>query len=274
VTAPSVARLLISHITLRGPELRQLYEIIRERPEVLYEDLVRSVVAPVAARDPFGLEEATLREALNFLLVAGMVEQRGSARRKASFSAAPSPPDSDIGIPLMLLNRIGQLADERQRAIGLVHRHLVDRDALAFTLAGLRDDIERGPYGHLFAWTGEKIGFWAHLAAYLGLVRRLEREVEGLVVPQPSLVLGALGLALSDGSVSASLDTCLRAIDRAYFACFTRAGRVHRGLAQTLIALHRMGHIHLTHRSDATHSVLLGDWRVSEFRLAEREAVR
>ena len=88
MSTPSLGRLLVSHITLRGPELRQLYELIEARPDISYDDIAAATTAVVLA-SAFGLEEAPLREALNFLLVAGMVEQIGPSRRKAIFRATP-----------------------------------------------------------------------------------------------------------------------------------------------------------------------------------------
>lgn len=262
-------RLLISHITLRGPEIRQLYQVISEQPGIGYGDLKDSCMASASAGDLFGLQEATLREALDFLVTAGMVEQDGSARRKACFRATLDQPC--VCFPLLLLHHVGMLADERQQAISLIHRQLVMQDVLATTLTQLRDDAERGPYASLFAWTGEKIGFWGHLAASLGLVRRLEREAELLVVPQLNLLAAALEWATERDLSSSSLSASLQAIDNTFFACFTGTGRVHRGLAQALVALHRRARIQLTHHSDSAQSVLLGEWRVSDVRLPIRE---
>src|SRR5690606_19194380 len=69
MSAPSLGRLLISHITLRGPELQQLYAQIAARPGISYPELAAAAVPASAARDPFDLGEAPLAEALNFLLV-------------------------------------------------------------------------------------------------------------------------------------------------------------------------------------------------------------
>src|SRR5262245_18263972 len=90
---PPVGRLLISHIKLRGPELRQLYQVISRRLDISYEDLRHSCVVPVTSEDVFGLQEATLRETLDFLVSAGLVDQQGSARRKANFRVTPALPN-------------------------------------------------------------------------------------------------------------------------------------------------------------------------------------
>ncbi|MEI7769626.1 MAG: hypothetical protein WCI67_06545 [Chloroflexales bacterium] len=176
--------------------------------------------------------------------------------------------------------------------------------------------MERGALRDLFAWTGEKLLLWAHLSAFIGLVRRSERSPELLIVPQPSLILDALrwaahpsskpdevkgvfcgegqalsaplpegtrgvfcgeGQALSAplpeggppqlGGEGLSLAAALTQIDAEIFACFTARGRVHRGLAQTLLAMERLGHIRMTHHADAARSLLLGDRRVSEVAL-------
>ena len=56
MSAPSLGRLLISHITLRGLELAQLYAFIAERPGVSYDELTNALM-PVGASDSlFGLE--------------------------------------------------------------------------------------------------------------------------------------------------------------------------------------------------------------------------
>jgi hypothetical protein len=53
-------------------------------------------------------------------------------------------------------------------------------------------------------------------------------------------------------------------IDANLFACFTSRGRVHGGMAQTLLALDRLGRVRLSHSADAARSLLLGDRRVSD----------
>jgi hypothetical protein len=262
MTTPSLGRLLISHIPLRGPELCQLYALIAAHPGISYADLAAQLVVSRDDDDAFGLAEAPLREALNFLLVARLVEQQGSSRFKASFQATPLLPDTPF--PLLLLYHIHQHEDERQRAPVLIYRQLVSEDTLATSASTLRDQMERGAYRDLFVWTGEKIGFWLHLCHYLGLIRRLERSTEVLMVPQPALVLTALDWTQRQVGADVSLAACLRLIDDTFFACFTRRGRVHRGLAQTLLAMESLGQVRLTHRADAAHSLLLGERRISE----------
>jgi hypothetical protein len=265
VSTPSLGRLLISHITLRGPEIHQLYALIAAHTGISYEDLFIRQVPANPGVCPFGLDDALLREALNFLLVAGLVTQQGESRRKARFHATPLLPG--IPFPLLLLRHIRRHSDDRQQAIGLVHRQLIETDTLAVTAPSLRDAVERGPYGRLFAWTGEKITLWTHLAAYLGLIRRLERSTEILIVPQLHLVLAGLQWAAERNTDTCAVDTALKSIEENFFYCFTSRGQVHPGLGQSLVALHRLGKISLTHTSDAAQSVLLGDWRVSELRI-------
>ena len=89
MTAPSLGRLLISHITLRGPELAQLYALVLAQPCISYDVLAQTLLPDWTGSSAFGLEDATLREALNFLLVVGMLAQDGLSRRKASFRATP-----------------------------------------------------------------------------------------------------------------------------------------------------------------------------------------
>src|SRR5262249_12586904 len=147
MSTPSLSRLLISHITLRGPELRQIHTLIEERPGINYDDLAATVIPAVPPTD-FGLEEAPLREALNFLLVARLVEQQGPSRRKASFHATPLL----AGAPftLLLLHHIQAHRDERQRAPALIYRQLVSDDVLAITPSVLREQMERGAHRNLF----------------------------------------------------------------------------------------------------------------------------
>ncbi len=265
-TSPSLGRLLISHITLRGPELGQLYDLVAGRPDISYAELAAALTPAGASRDAFGLAEAPMAEALNFLLAAGLVAQDGPARRRASFVATPLL----AGAPftLLLLHHIQSHCEERQRAPALMYRELVAADALALTAAAIREQMERGALRSLFAWTGEKVTFWTHLAHYLGLVRRLDRSQEVLVVPQPRLVLDTLRWAARDATAaplpaSAALDT----IDRIFFACYTGRGRVHRGLAQALAVLERSGSLRVAHSADAARSLMLGDRRVSELYL-------
>src|SRR5262249_41378251 len=161
------------------------------------------------------------------------------------------------------LHHIQAHDDERQRAPALIYRQIVADDTLAITSAALREQMERGAHRQLFTWTSEKISLWGHLAAYVGLIRRSEREAELLIGPQPGLALEALRWAATHVE-GPSLDALLEAIDITLFACFTSRGRVHRGLAQALLALERRGDIRLTHSADAARSLTLGERRVSE----------
>lgn len=260
MTTPTLNRLLISHITLRGPELYQLYTHIHNHPGRSYPELVAHFVPAGVGNDDFSLSEATLREALNFLLVANLVEQRGNSRFKATFAATPLLTDAHFS--LLLLYHIRMHSDERQRAPVLIYQQLAAEDVLTTTSPVLRDQMERGNNQNLFAWTGEKIGFWLHLFSFLGLVRRPERSNEMLILPQLSLVLAALNWAQTHAAVS--LASCLEMLDATFFACFTARGRVHCGLSQTLLALDSLGLVQLTHHADASHSLLLGERRVSD----------
>lgn len=271
--ASSLGRLLISHITLRGPELQQTYERIVAYGDAAYEELCAEVVLDGGMHDDFGLADATLREALNFLVIARLVQRHGGSWRTARFRAIPLL--TGVAFPLLLLHHIASLPDERQRAPILIHRQLTEEDVPSVTPATLREFMERSRYATLFTWTNEKAIFWGHLAAYLGLVRRLEREGTLLLVPQPFLVLAALQFELGRiGAPPASgvpLAATLDGVDSRFFSCYTRHRRVHRGLEQTLIALHRLGEVRLTHESDASRSLLLGNWRVSHICLSRAE---
>lgn len=272
MTSPSLGRLLISHITLRGLELSQLYALIAEQPDISYDDLL-AILLPMGLGDSsFGLEEAPLREALNFLLVARLIEQQGPSRRKASFIATPLL--RDVSFTLLLLHHIQVHGDERQRAPVLIYRQMVADDVLAISPQALREQMERGLHRSLFTWTSEKISFWAHLMAYVGLIRRSEREADLLIVPRPELVLSALRWASTQDAMSTSLDAMLLRIDTALFTCFTSRGRVHRGLAQALLALDRAGHLRLTHSADAARSLMLGERRVSDVWVGDLQPAR
>lgn len=255
----SSGRLLISHITLRGPELAQTYRLIAAQPEITAEDL-RAQLAPLGVgASPYDLADAPLREALNFLGLAGLIEAHGRQRRYRA-----TPRRRDLPFALLFLHHLAHHPDQRQRAISLVQRALITEDTLSITPQALRDQLERGTLHELFAWTGEKISFWAHLAAYLGLIRRIERSSDLLIVPQPTLLNAALGWAQAQLEQQTALEPTLRMIDTNLFACFTLRGRVQRGLAQTLLAMERMGQAQLTHQADAARSLLLGERRVSD----------
>ena len=232
-------------------------------------ELVERIVPSHRDADEFGLHEATLREALNFLLVANLVGQRGPTRRKAAFHATPLL--ADLPFSLLLLHHLQSLADERQRALIIVHSELVRHDIVSTTPRELGTEIERGPYGRLFAWTGEKLAFWGHLAAHLGLLHRLNGGAHVLLVPHMDLVESALRWASQRLPGNTSLADHLSQIDATLFTCFTRDGRAHRGLAHTLVALHRQRRVRLTHHSDAARSLMLGDWRASSVRLLDDE---
>lgn len=262
MTTPSLNRLLISHITLRGPEICQLYHLIAAHPHITYDDLVASLVPMRQSASELSLDESPLRETLNFLLVAKLVEQQGSSRFKASFCATPLLADTPF--PLLLLHHLHQHPDKRQRAPLLIYRQLVADDVVSTTIPALRAHMEQSPYHDLFAWTGEKVGFWAHLFQYLGLIRRLNPTADMVIVPQLSLLHIALGWVQQHANASSSLAHCLEVIETWFFPCITQHHRVHSGIAQTLHALHTCGYIHLNHYADAAQSLIVQERRVSD----------
>jgi hypothetical protein len=264
MSTPTRGRLLISHITLRGPEVEQLFALLVERGTLTYEALAAEMVPTGSSRASLALEQAALDEALSFLVGVGMVAQEGSLRRRATFHPLKM---ADTPFSLHLLHRLLVHWEARQRAIQRVYQEAVAGDHLAITPRALRAQMERGPYQALCVWTGEKITFWSQLMAHVGLVRRLERGEECLIVPQPDLVRSALAWAQMQVAEPTSLDACLRCIDQALFACFTARGYLHQGLAQTLVALHRVGRVQLGHQADAARSHRLGSWRVSHLKM-------
>jgi len=268
MTSTSSGRLLISHITLRGPELRQTYMLVAQESSVTYRRLAEQSLA-LPAGSVFGLEEAPLREALSFLTGVGMVEQSGQGLRR-HLRATPSLPNADFA--LLLLRHLAAHHDIRQRALLLIYQHLVAECLRPVELREARRRMESSPYGKLFAWTGEKLTFWSQLLEYTGL---LHRSGAGGVVclPQQALVLDALRTAAGMSGVY-QLAELLDRIDQQLFTCFTARGQVHGGLVQTLIALHHTGQIGLSHSADAARSLSLGDWRVSEVTLTPAEGWR
>lgn len=210
-------------------------------------------------------------ETLNFLLAVGLVEQEGISRRKATFS--PKGKQNEP-FPLALLSYLCAHTEERQRALQYVHKQLVQADIVVIDVPAVRRAMEQGPYGDWFVWTDEKIIFWSHLMHYIGLVRRLERTSDIYLIPQAALFLRALQhIAPAITQEPCDLHDCLHQVDQFYFACFTRWGRIHEGLGQTLVALHKQGTLSLTHHADAAHSHLLGHWRVSQIQLLGDEGV-
>jgi hypothetical protein len=267
MTSPSSGRLLISHITLRGPELRQTYTLIAREPAITYAHLAEQTLAP-AENPTFGLEEAPLREALSFLSGAGLVDQSGQGPRRR-LRVTPRLPGADFA--LLLLHHLWTRHDIRQRALLLTYQQLAGENLGSIDLREAKRRMEAGPYGSLFAWTGEKLTFWSQLLEYLGLLRRLGAGV--VCLPQQTLVLSALR-AVGGTERLHGLAELLEQLDQRFFACFTARGQVHAGLAQTLVALHRAGQISLRHSADAARSLSLGDWRVSEVALGPAEDTR
>ena len=147
----------------------------------------------------------------------------------------------------------------------------VARDILSINPSSLRAELERSPYAKLFIWTGEKVLFWSQLTSFVGLVLRLDRSLEVLVAPQPLFLLKVLRWCAPAQVGPFQLFDLLDTTDRTLFACFTERGRVHSGLAYSLTALDRLGHVRLTHSADAARSLLLDQWRVSNIEFVSRE---
>ncbi len=270
MTISSSNRLLISHITLRGVELEQLYRRIESQPGIYFNDLVFALSPDPCDHSRLELTETALFEAVNFLIVADMIRSEGSTRRQACFY--PKPMLNDIPFPLLLLYHIQAHPDKRQRALALVQRHLVAEDILSSNTKDIRIEMERSSLGNLFVWTSEKVIFWSHLSHYLGTVRRLNHKNEILIVPQMSLLLKTLHWTNKTELVDIyHLRQSLDAIDRLFFACYTVHNRVHQGIVQALVALEKTGYVQFFHYSDSQSSLLLNERRISHFRLKKED---
>lgn len=271
MASPSLGRLLISHITLRGPEIAQLFTSIVTVPNQSYAQLVQQFVISVTPDDTLSLDEAALREALNFLLVARLIAQDGAVRQRAHFT--PSPHHQYLPFVLNLLYHSTHHEEQRQQAMSLILRQLVADDVLMINIVDLRSLLERSSLREMFAWTGEKLTFWASLHHYLGVIQRFERTSTLFIVPQPQLLLMALHWAAQVVESNGSLGSYLQQIDTNLFACLTRRGRVHQGITQSLLALNHLGAITLTHEADALQSVMLSNRRISHITLNQKELI-
>lgn len=266
VSNPSRGRLLISHITLRGPELAQTYRWILSNPETAYDSVLAFARLGRTEVNEFGLDDATTREALNFLLIAGMVAQTGSPRARARFSA--SPLDPKLPFELLLLHHLSAHESLRHRALRLVHDVAVGHGIVITTVEALREELERSPYQDLFAWTGEKVRFWSHLMNFVGLTRRLQRSGAIAVVPVRHLLLTALRAVGASEETPTPVHSLLAEIETRFFACLESSHHVHAGVAQSLEALSSEGSLRLLHLADAAQSLLVGERRVSHLRLS------
>jgi len=265
-------RLLISHIIVRGRELQQIYSTLAAHAFLTEQELQEAFVTPPdVEQDPFAFNAATFRETLNFLLIIRMVKKQ-ETNHQTVYSASPAR--QSLPFSLLLLHHLTTHPDERQQALAHVYRHLIRQDALSLTLGEVREKLECVVQPFAFAWTDEKIAFWAQLAQYVGIIYRLERDYRLLVAPTPTLLLLAIKQAMKQQQTEyANVAACLQFIDEQYFACFTDQHTVHSGITQTIKVLHGQGKIILTHQADAAHSLLLQDWRISTIQLPPEGAV-
>jgi len=231
-------RILLSHITVRGPDLESIHQVVKDRKSASFDFLANLFAMPEAGGS--GVQVHQLRECLNFLETVGIIKANKSTKGE-EFVLEPNLPD--VAFPLILLNRLKLSAEN---SFYLVHKHLVSNDVLSVDMGALKRTVESSlELG--FTWNEQKLGFWMNLADYLGLGKKYAYSQIFVCFPSSELLKNLLTVTVSKrkSGERVNLGEFVNYLSTEFFECLTREGLLFKGLQQSLLVLQRKGRISL-----------------------------
>lgn len=252
-------KLLTGFISVRAPELKQIYEAIRGPTNV--SELTGKFGRP--AND--GVETDHIEDTVRFLNTVDLVESP-SGDIRSTVERINNNKFGGLPFEARLLYHCNQ-QEGRQRHFADVYRALLSEGGR--TVSADRDGIRtllKRETDYDFAWKKEKIDMWVTLCKQIGLITETEDDL--VLSPCRSLLHDALVLAPTDASEKPSYNDVIvengefrRALDWVndnLFAVYEeRAGtpRVHPAIADVLRNMENDGVISLSNPGDSQNSV-------------------
>ncbi len=230
--------LLINRIILRGPEMELLHRYLLQGRWITRDEILSRFVP--ASREGGAGREDTVVSALDALSTLGLLRTDQAGR----YQAQPLPPTLPFAATLLIALR--KLTGRQSGILDLyswcisASQHLLAEEALL-------DEARRHVPGDA-GWTPQKIGFWAALGEFVGIVTGCRSSII-MISPNPA----ALRVWLADrlGGRERWAGEVFAEIAERFAPCFTSDGALHPGWAGALGVLQAQGLVRLELGSDA-----------------------
>ncbi|HYG57734.1 MAG TPA: hypothetical protein VD902_06665 [Symbiobacteriaceae bacterium] len=237
---------LLNYITTLGGTLESVFNLVAARGQLTLEQCQQQA--------DFRREKSErdhVKDALNFLHTCGLVTREDGAYR------TEEKPAEGVAFHLLLVQAIRR-APEHQADFMKIYDLLVRQGHVSLSDDDLITIMNRTE----FTTPGEadlnlnKAAWWLRTSHHLGIIRKLQRSKQFLVMPEATLVLELMARAGADRQQISLMDW-LKYTETECFAAVTAEGKLHPGLASVVAELAARGLIKLGIKDDVQ-SVSLG----------------
>lgn len=235
-------RLLLGYVTLRGPDLEQVYRFIESKAPCTEEEFVDELFIDDGSDGSSHHEEC-----LRFLRSVDMVKLTDDR-----YDVINEQILEDQTFGLKLLHHLHEQTG-RQTHVTFIIDLITKKNLTSSTQSELIKTIERSEENvYEFTWTDPKIKMWSYLLDFIGVIQ-MESEEELTFYPRREFVIELLK-HYSTSTDQSDLSGFLEYINNNYWNCFTTTSppTIHQGLSAVLINLAASGIIELHTYSDAT----------------------
>ena len=232
-------RLLLGYVTLRGPDLEQVYRYLESNSPCEVSQIVDDLFV---GSDSEGSNHP--EECLRFLQTVDMVRKTDEG-----YVIMNEEVSEDTSFGLKLLRHLKEQGG-KQSSLTYILELIAREDLSTTTQSDLIATIERDDNGYDFSWTDPKIKQWSYLMDYIGVIR-METENELIFYPKRDLVLELL-INHHNQTEEDNLTSLVEYIEKNYWNCMTQSTQptIYEGLSATLLNMHRSGIIQLQSYSD------------------------
>ena len=244
---------MLSYITVRGPDLEAVYDVVRDEGIVSFDSLAELFCMPEEGVG--SVKTGQLRDCLNLLRAIDILDVTKPPKTENYKLEEGLKHDS---FPILLLNKLRLAKD---RSFYEVQRLIVRKDILHVHVDELKRIVESA-LDLNFAWTVEKLNFWMSMAHFLGLGRRSYRRF--VCYPKPDLIENLLqDFFANNKAEQAHPRDFFNYVSSEFFECLTEQGQLFQGFQQTMSLLERKGTVRLIPLSDDPNPIQVGKKHVS-----------
>jgi hypothetical protein len=216
--------------------------------------------------------EELLREVLDFLRKIELIERYSEDGREKVYRVMEN---SNTGehFQLLLLRQFQRFSDGRD-AFRVCYQWALNENKLFLSKEDLLKILERNAHEG-YAWNMEKLRTWENLAIYTGLVRSVKPSQGDLMISPTPELLGWTMLAYQANQTETNelvkieipAGDWLDFVEEHYFSVHTSRNHIAEGISASLLAMEKRKLLEFSTGSDAPHSILLGQRRVSWIKL-------
>lgn len=232
-------RLLLGYVTLRGPDLEQVYRYLKSNSPCEETQIVDDLFVGVDSEGSNHHEEC-----LRFLQTVDMVRKTDEG-----YEVMNEEVSKDTSFGLKLLRHLHQ-QEGKQSSLTYILDLISKEDLSESSQSDLITAIERDDNGFDFSWTDPKIKQWSYLMDYVGVIR-METESELMFYPKRDLVFEILTEHQNDTEDDGLIRLC-EYFNENYWNCMTQNTQptVYTGLSSTLLNMATADIINLQSYSD------------------------